>query len=42
MDLTAATAAITAVGTDIGTVADGIVLLAAAVMAFRWIKAMFF
>lgn len=42
MDLTALTTAIGDVQTDIGTIGAAIVLCAAAVMAFRWIKASFF
>jgi hypothetical protein len=42
MDTTAVVAAVTAVQGDIVTVGAAIVLAAAAVMAFRWIKASFF
>lgn len=42
MDLTAVEAQIEAVQEDIGTVGIAIILCAAAVMAFRWIKASFF
>lgn len=42
MDLTSVTTAITGVQTDIETIAAAIIIVAAAVMAFRWVKAMFF
>lgn len=42
MDTTALVTAVQGVGTDITTVGAAIVLVAAAVMAFRWIKASFF
>jgi len=35
-------AAVAAVGTDIGSVGSAIILVAVAVMAFRWVKASFF
>lgn len=42
MDIAAVEAAVDAVKEDIVTVGAAIVLCAAAVMAFRWIKASFF
>lgn len=42
MDTAALVTAVQGVGTDITTVGGAIVLVAAAVMAFRWIKASFF
>jgi hypothetical protein len=40
--VTAAVTAVQAVGTDVATVGGAIILVAVAVMAFRWIKASFF
>jgi len=40
--VSAAVAAVQAVGTDVATVGGAIILVAVAVMAFRWIKASFF
>jgi len=42
MNTTALVTAVEGVGTDITAVGGAIVLVAAAVMAFRWIKASFF
>lgn len=42
MDTTALVTAVGEVGTDITAVGGAIVLVAAAVMTFRWIKASFF
>jgi uncharacterized membrane protein YuzA (DUF378 family) len=42
MDLTAVTAAIGDVGTDISTVGTAIIGLAAVAMGIRWVKATFF
>lgn len=42
MDTAPLVTAVQGVGTDITTVGAAIVLVAAAVMAFRWIKASFF
>lgn len=42
MDLTAVVTAIEGVGTDIQTIGGAIIVLAAGVLAIRWIKAQFF
>ena len=42
MDLTTISAAIDQAGTDISTVGLGIITVAVAVFAFKWIKAAFF
>lgn len=42
MDVTAAVTAVEGVGTSVETIAAAIILVAAGIMAFRWIKAMFF
>lgn len=42
MDVTAAAAAVTAVGTDMETVGLAIISLAAVALGITWIKAMFF
>lgn len=42
MDVTGAVTAIEGISTDVGTIATAVILVAAGIMAFRWIKAMFF
>lgn len=42
MDTTAAVAAVTAAGTDIGAVGTAIIGLAALALTIRWVKATFF
>lgn len=42
MDVTSATTAVTAVGTNLETVGLAIIGLAAVALGIRWVKAMFF
>lgn len=42
MEITDAVTAIEGISTDVGTIATAVILVAAGIMAFRWIKAMFF
>lgn len=42
MDVTAAVTAVQGISTNVSTIGGAIIVVAAGIMAFRWVKAMFF